>query len=577
MTTVSESTTYDELKEHVRTLLARTRGALESDHRAAMLAPDLPELDESPVRIALAGAHNAGKSMLIGALCRLPQDEVDAITAAVPLTSEITPYEWSGHVLLDLPGTLSGLEEHDEVAAKGVRRADVLLLATSVELPGEAETRQIDHLLATEGFAQRTLVVLNKCNSEDNDPDLVRAEMRQRLAAYPSIDLLFADAKEFVESRNAPDVTPEDRAFLRAESGIDEVEAALSALVKEHGRAARLQALCQEVRRTAEEASTLWQPYQEEEADEVAADRIRLALASARVELTDATDLALATLSDALVGIGNNLASTVDEEDGSLAVSSTSAAAATEEKALAQCGMDVNRAADEIISRLDAILGTTLEDRDRYSVAAVPGVPQGVREDRIRRKRSKLDDTVDKAVETGLYKLRTKLNEAIDAGVRDGSPLHDMAKKINAVTKEPIKPYTHRNRAEKLAKRAKFAKSATDFVGPLVDVKGSLDNIRRGTAIKKRREDIRSRYAAHAVVVVAEEREDIHAYLERQLGRRHEVVATVLDAAVASASMRTEAQARWTTVAQSARDLACAVDRVLAGEDNPVQSGFADV
>lgn len=576
MTTLPESATHDELKEQVTALLARTGAALEFDERAAFLAPDLPELDHSPVRIALAGAHNAGKSMLIGALCKMPQDQIDAITAAVPHTSEITPYEWSGNVLLDLPGTLSGLNEHDEVAADGVRRADLLLLVTSVELPGEAETRQIHHLLTTEGFTHRTLVVLNKCNSEDNDPDLVRAEMRHRLAAYPSIDLLFADAKEYNESRNAPGITPRDRACLRDESGIDEVEAALGALVEEHSRPARLQALCQEVRRIAEEASGLWQPDQEEEADQVAADRLRAAFASARAELTDRTDLTLGTLVDVITGIGNSLAAAVNEEDGSLEARVTSAAAAAEERALKQGVEEVNRAADEILGGLDAVLNATLEDWDRYSVV-VDGVAPRIRTDRLSKKRSKFDDAVEKAVGKGAQKVRAKITDAIDAGVREGSPLHDMAKKLNAFRKEPAKPYSHIHKAEKLAKGAKFANAAVNFVGPMVDLKGSIDNLRRGAAIKKRRADIRSQYATYASALVAQEREDIGEYLEGRLGLRHDVVAPMVGAAADMARARTEAQARWDTLAQSARDLATSVDRVLIGDDEEAQTSQPDL
>ena len=93
--TTPEPLAYDDLQEQVASLLNLAKTALVSDERASSLAAALPILDRSPVRIALAGPHNAGKSMLIAALLRLPQDEVDEMTAATPRTSDITPYDLS--------------------------------------------------------------------------------------------------------------------------------------------------------------------------------------------------------------------------------------------------------------------------------------------------------------------------------------------------------------------------------------------------------------------------------------------------------------------------------------------------
>lgn len=533
-----------------------------SDERASSLVAALPVLDHSPLRIAVAGPHNAGKSMLIATLLKLPQDEVDEITAATPSTSAITPYDWLDHVLLDLPGTLSGLDEHDVEAAAGVRRADLLLLVTSVELPGEAETLQIQTLLADEGFAHRTLVVVNKCNSEESDLEVIRSEMLARLASYRWIEMLFADAKDYVDSWNFPGLEQEARDFLREDSGIDEVEAALSSFAAEHGRTARLQALCHEVRRASAEASSLWAPDHDEETLEAAADRIRLAFANARTELTDATDLELATLGSDIAGIGTSLASSVSEEDGAVDTRSATEAGAGEVKALAQCEESVNRALEDVLSRLDDQLGTTLGDWDRYSVEA-EGVSPGIHGARLGRKRNKVDDVVDQAWDSTVRTVRQKIGDFVEGGVRKGSPVHDLALKWNNARGKTATSYTHIHTAETFTKAGKIAGAAAEFLSPLVDVKGVLHNLRRGEAVKKRREAIRSTYSAHARAVVARERDAIDAYTEGLVGPRQEAVTERLESADESAQARMQAQARWGALSEQAQELAAAVDQAL--------------
>ena len=51
--------------------------------------------------------------------------------------------------------------------------ADVLVIVTTVELPGEDATEQIFRLLAEEGFATRCLLVVNKANTEQSNPEII--------------------------------------------------------------------------------------------------------------------------------------------------------------------------------------------------------------------------------------------------------------------------------------------------------------------------------------------------------------------------------------------------------------------
>ncbi|MFK5636039.1 GTPase [Ornithinimicrobium sp. LYQ103] len=563
--TTTKAARSENLTEQVAELRARTAKELQSDQRAAGLIGRLPALDDVPLRIALSGPHNAGKSMLVAALLGLPKEKVEAITGAVPLTDEITPYNWSGCTLLDLPGTQSGLDMHDTIAAAGLRQADLLVLVTSVELPGEEETQQIRHLLRGEAFARRVLVVVNKCNSEDNDPDVVRAEMLDRLSPFPWLEPLFADAKEYVDASNADGLTEEDREVYREDSGIDEVITALTMLVHKHGQTAHLQAVCQEVRRVSVEASEQWAPDEAEEAQELTADRIRAAFADARRELKEATDLAVETLGVQIAEAGNRLAGTVSEEHASVGETDVSQAEQDEAKAGEQFENAVNRGVEDVLLRLDDQLDTSLDDWQRYSVD-LRAVAQGIDRGRSRKKTALLvDDAMDKAWRTGANKLREKLDALVEGGVREGSPAYALAKRYKELRGgAPARPYEHLNRAKDLTKAGRRVKGAADFLTPLVDVKGAVDDIWRMQAVKKRQAEIRSFYAEQAEEQMAEERAAVSKFIEPLLERRHASLSVMLDAVEEAAQERTAAQTRWQELGEQAIALAALVDKELS-------------
>ncbi|WP_206316435.1 GTPase domain-containing protein, partial [Streptomyces sp. C1-2] len=152
-------------------LSARAEEALNAHSRTRDLTAALPRTDTSPLRIALLGPYSAGKSTLIAALLRLPAAEVEKIVDAAPKTREATPYPWNGVILVDLPGTLSGDGTHFAAARRGVRGADALMIVTTSELPGEAETEAVLQALDADGFADRSVVVVNKMNAENSDRD----------------------------------------------------------------------------------------------------------------------------------------------------------------------------------------------------------------------------------------------------------------------------------------------------------------------------------------------------------------------------------------------------------------------
>ena len=562
-----ESIEMTPLQRQVTALLSSARAAFGSDERVGMLELKLPVFDDSPLRIALAGPFNAGKTMLISALLKLPPHEVDELTAATPKTSGVTPYAWQDCALLDLPGTLSGLEEHDLEAAAGMRQADVLLLVTSVELPGEAETRQIERLLSEEGFGRRCIVVVNKCNAEENDPGIIRDEMQARMAAYPHVQVLFTDARDYLDSLNFPDLEEHERALLREDSGIVVLEEALESFVSDLVGAARLHAICHEIRRACDEAISLWEPDPNEESLEVAADRIRFAFANARAELSDAIELALGTLQDEITGAGGILASAVSAEDGS--VSTTAAATADERLGIASQRYqdDATKAIDDVVKRLLDQLGRTSHEWERYDATtrAAPTVANGPTRAPVT---GKGDELVDRVLDAGTGLLKRKFEAVIQGGVRPGSPAHDLARKVNGLLRRTPKAHVHIKMAEKLTKLGRGASTAAGFIAPVSDLKGIVDNLRRGEEIKKQREKIRSTYSEHAQAVSNEERQCLDDHIQVVLEPIQEAVAETLAAADERISARRTAQARFAEVGDQARELSAVIEEDLVAHQS---------
>ena len=550
------------LTVQVSALLSSAEATVGSDERAGGLVEALPTLDDSPVRIALAGPFNAGKTMLIGAFLNLSEAQIDELTAATPKTSGVTPYEWEGCILLDLPGTLSGLDEHDLEAAKGVRRADLLVIVTSVELPGEAETDQIHNLLSEEGFANRCIVVVNKMNAEDSDPEVVQAEIKERIDDYPQVQVLFTDAKDYVDSLNFADLEEDDRALLREDSGIPEIEEALRGLVASLADTARLHGACHEVRRVCDDASSLWEPDDDEQSLEVTADRIRLAIANAGAELTDGTDLALSTLHEAITGIGTTLAAAVSEVDGSVSEAAAASANSREEAAMRRYEDAVTKDIENVLTRLIDQLGATSQQWARYASTSsrgtfeAPGPSSG-------RAKDKGDEVVDSLIDAALGVIREQVDKIIKGGAAPGSPAHDLARKINGLRGITAKAYDHIKVAERLTRYGKRVNTAAGFIAPAVDIKGVVDNIRHANEVKKRREEIQLTFAEHASAVVDEERGRLEAHIEGELAPIHNAVLETLSAADESSRARLTAQAGFEEVSARARALAAVIDEAL--------------
>ncbi|MFC8875437.1 GTPase domain-containing protein, partial [Streptomyces ardesiacus] len=248
------------LDARVLALSAQAKEILSAHPRTRGLTASLPEADTSPLRIALLGPYSAGKSMLIAALRQLPAAEVEKLVDAAPKTQEATPYPWNGVTLVDLPGTLSGNDEHSAAARRGVRGADALMIVTTSELPGEAETEAILQALDADGFADRSVVVVNKMSAENSDREVILDEIRKRLGPFADrVPVIPTDARDYVDAGNEPELTDEHRELLVAESGIDALTAELRRVMAPGVEGMRPKAQAHELIRVLEDAEQRWE------------------------------------------------------------------------------------------------------------------------------------------------------------------------------------------------------------------------------------------------------------------------------------------------------------------------------
>jgi hypothetical protein len=528
-------------------LMTSAREALSAHERTCALAAAVPDpADPSPPRIALVGPYSAGKSLLVAALLGMSHEDAERISAATPHTTELMRYAWRRYELLDLPGTLSGLDDHEQVARQGVRSADALVIVTTVELPGEDEAAAIRQLLDRDGFRSRCVLVVNKAASENSDHEVIRRELERRVGNADGLVTVFTDARDFLDSVNEPGLTDEDRALLRSDSGIGDLEAAVEALFSQEvppRRAAQLH----EAARLLDDGLALWEPTVEEEVVEATAARAQAAIDGARKDAGEALDRALATLGDGIHAIGARLATAVDAKTGAVEHDDVERAAADESQLLKRFVTAVNDGVSDAIERLARDLEAAREKQEAYSrdlSAHRTHVPtDGVQP-------SKPDRIVEALRQRVSDAASDRLTRLVEQGTRPGSPMHDLARKVNRLLGKKPTPYAHIQTAETLSKGARASNFVLDIVGPIVDLGGVISDAMLSHRITQRRDEIRKRYRKHADALVAGESVRVRAHVNEQLAPY-----------VEAASPQLEDAAEW----RAARDAACA--RLTAARD----------
>ena len=520
-------------------LLTQARQALAANERTSALAAMVPDpADASRPRIALVGPHNAGKSLLLAAMLGMSHEQAERISAATPHTTEITVYPWREYDLLDLPGTLSGLDEHEHTSRQGVRRADALIIVTTVELPGDQEAAALRQLLDRDGFRGRCVLGVNKAASENNDLDIIRTELERRVGDTQGVLIVFTDARDHLDAINEPNLTDDDRDLLRADSGIADLETAIEAVFNQPEPPRHLAQLHEAVR-VLDDGLAMWQPTVEEEIVETTAARARAAIDSARADATETVNQALATLGDSIRATGTDLATAVDAKTGALTQEDVDTAAAAEEQALRKFDAVVNDGVAVAVERLARDLGDALQQQETYA-HKLQTLHTKVPTDKVQP--SKPDRIVEALQQRITEAGSRRLTRLIEGGTRPGAPLHDLARKFNRARGVRAVANTHIHTAERFSKGLGATNFAFEVVGPALDLRSVVDDAMLGHRISKRRDHIRKEYGKRADALVAQERKRTHAHLDEQINRYTDLVSEQLEDA-----------AEWRTT----RDAAC--------------------
>jgi small GTP-binding protein len=126
-----------------------------SDENMAPLERSIEGLDELFL-LVVVGEFNAGKSAFINALTGERRME-EGVT---PTTAHVTPVRFDDINIVDTPGTNAVIREHEEITARYVPRADLVLFVTSADRPfTETERAFLEQI---RDWGKKVVVVINK-------------------------------------------------------------------------------------------------------------------------------------------------------------------------------------------------------------------------------------------------------------------------------------------------------------------------------------------------------------------------------------------------------------------------------
>ena len=157
-----------------------------SDENMAPLERSIEGLDELFL-LVVVGEFNAGKSAFINALVGERRME-EGVT---PTTAQVTPVRFDDINIVDTPGTNAVIREHEEITARYVPRADLVLFVTSADRPfTETERAFLEQI---RDWGKKVVVVINKVDILAGEKELseVRAYVgdnaRRLLGVTPEI------------------------------------------------------------------------------------------------------------------------------------------------------------------------------------------------------------------------------------------------------------------------------------------------------------------------------------------------------------------------------------------------------
>lgn len=189
------------------------------------------------LKVAIAGEYNVGKSTLIKALTGLNIDISSTVT-----THKVKAYPLDDIVLLDMPGTLSGLQEHDQIAMKAVLESDLLVFVLTNELfNAESLTYFQKAMKDLKKDKQAMLVVnqLDRVNLRDRTLEEAISVMTEALQDMVKPASIFEFRPTFISARDYCDAMAQSNDRLRDDlirsSRMDSFKSAIDDFCTERG------------------------------------------------------------------------------------------------------------------------------------------------------------------------------------------------------------------------------------------------------------------------------------------------------------------------------------------------------
>ncbi|WP_435973551.1 GTPase [Streptomyces sp. Qhu_M48] len=488
----------------VLALTARAEEVLNAHPRSRGLTASLPRADTSPLRIALTGPYSAGKSTLVAALLRLPPTAVGELVDAAPKTHEATSYEWNGVTLVDLPGTLSGIDGHSDAARRGVCGADALMIVTTSELPGEAETSAIVRTLDADGFADRSVLVVNKMNAENSDRDVILDEVRGRLGPFADrVPIVPTDARDYVDAVNDPALSATQRESLVAESGIDALTAELRRLVAPGVSGIRPKAQAFQLLRVLADAERQWALKGEELGVVETTKKVEESISRAKERVLSALERESEVVAARIRTAGDRAAAGVSEKDG--VVPGHVARGVQEELECARTEFDA-RFSSSVRTAFDTLVaeyGTGVPEPESWvNDLEAPGPMTDAPPDDASPLTQGVKEAARKAAKTGAAKAHEWIGKVADGGNGPGSAASAVAQKLSRtragqkvldaggkVTSGAgkFKPWGRTKAAGRVADVAGKVQWALAVMGPVMDLTSVAQDQSKWMAVNKRR------------------------------------------------------------------------------------------
>lgn len=193
-------------------------------------------VEEGQLKLVLTGEFSSGKSSLISALTGQ-----EVAIGAGPTTEQAKLYNWKGLQLVDTPGVQADREltEHDRIARATTVDADLVLFVLTTELFNDRLAQWFRRLADHDGLglAPKMIVIVNKCDQERNDTEIVITEVEKVIVPHQRIPIVLCAAKKYLDAKRMPEALREK--FL-TQSQMDSLVTEIDKFVRSKGAAGRL-------------------------------------------------------------------------------------------------------------------------------------------------------------------------------------------------------------------------------------------------------------------------------------------------------------------------------------------------